>query len=56
MLYKKLIYTAITRAKRKLILLGEPEAFVYSVNNNEEYIRKTSLEENLKKFLNKNEK
>ena len=56
MLYKKLIYTAITRAKRKLILLGEPEAFVYSVNNNEEYIRKTSLEENLKKFLNKNGK
>ena len=53
MLYKKLIYTAITRAKRKLILLGEPEAFIYSVNNNEEYIRKTSLEENLKNFLNK---
>ena len=54
MLYKKLIYTAITRAKRKLIILGEPEAFIYSINNNEEYIRKTSLEENLKKFLNKN--
>ena len=54
MLYKKLIYTAITRAKRKLILLGEKEAFIYSVNNNEEYIRKTSLEENLKKFLNNN--
>lgn len=53
MLYKKLIYTAITRAKRKLILLGEPEAFIYSVNNDEEYIRKTSLEENLKNFLNK---
>lgn len=54
MLYKKLIYTGITRAKRKLIILGEPEAFIYSVNNNEEYIRKTSLEENLKKYLNKN--
>lgn len=54
MLYKKLIYTAITRAKRKLIILGEKEAFIYSVNNNEEYIRKTSLEENLKKFLNNN--
>ena len=53
MLYKKLIYTAVTRAKRKLIILGEPEAFIYSVNNNEEYIRKTSLEENLKNFLNK---
>jgi len=54
MLYKKLIYTGITRAKRKLILLGEPEAFTYSINNNNEQIRKTSLEENLKKFLNKN--
>ena len=56
MLYKKLIYTGITRAKRKLILLGEPEAFIYSVQNDNEYIRKTSLEENLKKYLNKNKK
>lgn len=54
MLYKKLIYTGITRAKRKLIIIGEPEAFIYSVNNTNEYIRHTSLEENLKKFLNKN--
>ena len=54
MLYKKLIYTAITRAKRKLIILGEKEAFIYSINNTNEYIRKTSLEENLKKFLNNN--
>ena len=53
MLYKKLIYTGITRAKKKLILLGEPEAFLYSINNNNEQIRKTSLEENLKNFLNK---
>jgi exodeoxyribonuclease V alpha subunit len=43
MLYRKLLYTAITRAKKKLIILGEPSAFVYSVNNGSEYIRKTSL-------------
>lgn len=43
MLYRKLIYTAVTRAKRKLILIGEPPAFVYAVNNGNEYIRKTSL-------------
>ena len=43
MLYRKLIYTAVTRAKKKLIVLGEPQAFVYSVNNNNEYIRKSSL-------------
>ena len=54
MLYKKLIYTAVTRAKRKLIILGEKNAFIYSVNNTNEYIRKTSLEENLKNFLNNN--
>lgn len=54
MLYKKLVYTAVTRAKRKLIILGEKEAFIYSINNTNEYIRKTSLEENLKKFLNNN--
>ena len=43
MLYRKLIYTGITRAKRKLILIGEPDAFVYSVHNNNELARKTSL-------------
>lgn len=43
MLYKKLIYTGITRAKRKLILLGEPDAFLIGIKNNQEYIRKTNL-------------
>lgn len=47
MLYRKLIYTGITRAKRKLILVGEADSFVYSVNNNEEYKRKTTLKENI---------
>jgi exodeoxyribonuclease V alpha subunit len=43
MLFRKLIYTGITRAKRKLILLGEPKAFIYGINNNNEYLRKTDL-------------
>lgn len=43
MLYKKLIYTGITRAKRKLIIIGEPDAFLKSIYNNSEYIRKTKL-------------
>lgn len=47
MLYRKLIYTAVTRAKRKLILIGEEEAFKYAVCNNNEYIRKTTLLDNL---------
>ncbi|MBP3921004.1 MAG: ATP-dependent RecD-like DNA helicase [Bacilli bacterium] len=53
MLYKKLIYTGITRAKKKLILIGEADTFKYSIGNDSEIIRKTSLEENLKKYLNK---
>ncbi|MBS7020297.1 MAG: ATP-dependent RecD-like DNA helicase [Firmicutes bacterium] len=48
MLYRKLIYTGITRAKKKLILLGEPNAFLESVQNNHERKRKTSLLRRLK--------
>lgn len=47
MLYKKLIYTAVTRAKRKLILIGEVEAFSIGISNNNEVKRKTSLKEKL---------
>jgi len=54
MLYRKLVYTGITRAKKKLILLGEPTAFKYSVINNNEYIRKTSLLEKITNNLYKN--
>ena len=43
MLYKKLIYTGITRAKRKLILIGNPQAFYLAVNNNSFHQRKTTL-------------
>ncbi len=43
MLYRKLIYTGITRAKKKLILLGEEDAFTFSVSNEQENIRKTDL-------------
>ena len=52
MLYKKLIYTGITRAKKKLILLGDVNAFVNGINNKEEYARKTSLIEKINTFMN----
>ena len=45
MLYNKLIYTAITRAKEKLILIGDPQAFVYAIKNNYVEYRKTTLKE-----------
>ncbi len=47
MLYRKLIYTGITRAKKKLILIGEASAFIESVYNNNEYIRNSKLLEKL---------
>ncbi|MDO4963181.1 MAG: ATP-dependent RecD-like DNA helicase [bacterium] len=53
MLYKKLIYTGITRAKRKLILIGDPSAFMYGISNNYEYSRKTDLLNKLVNYMNK---
>lgn len=47
MLYRKLVYTGITRAKKKLILIGEPMAFAKSVYNNNEHQRNSQLLEKL---------
>ena len=47
LLYRKLIYTGVTRAKEKLIIIGEDEAFLSGVNNQNEYIRKTNLKKRL---------
>ena len=33
MLAKNLVYTAITRAKKKLILIGDYNSFIYGINN-----------------------
>ena len=43
MLYKKLVYTGVTRAKKKLILIGEPDAFASCVYNNNEYMRNSKF-------------
>lgn len=51
MLYKKIIYTAVTRAKRNLTIIGDPNAFVYSVNNENVYERKTKLKDRLLSYL-----
>lgn len=50
MLYRKLVYTGVTRAKKRLIMLGDPMSFVSSIRNTNEYSRKTSL---LNKIQNK---
>ena len=43
MLYNKLIYTAISRAKKSLTIIGSSESFIYGVNNNYSITRKTTL-------------
>ena len=43
MLYRKLIYTGITRVKKKLYLVGDYDAFLYSVKNYNNDIIKTYL-------------
>lgn len=47
MLYRKLIYTAVTRCKKSLFLIGEKEALNLAVSNTKVDIRRTSI----KKFL-----
>ena len=47
MLYRKLIYTGITRAKKKLYLIGDINALEYAVKNNNTDIRQTTLKEML---------
>ena len=50
MLYNKLIYTAVSRAKKSLVIIGEEQAFKMAVYNDASTIRKTTL---LDKLMNK---
>ncbi|MDD2409530.1 MAG: ATP-dependent RecD-like DNA helicase [Bacilli bacterium] len=54
MLYNKLIYTGISRAKKSLILIGEPKAFEKAVYNNYSVIRKTKLKQKILNNINNN--
>lgn len=49
MLAKNLLYTGITRAKKKLILIGDYSSFIYGISNKKYKIRKTTLKERLLK-------
>ena len=48
MLYRKLIYTGVTRSKEKLILIGDINALESAINNTSEQKRRTSLDYYLK--------
>lgn len=45
MLYNKLIYTGVSRAKKSLVLVGEKHSFLMAMNNDYSSNRKTSLKE-----------
>ncbi len=45
MLYKKLIYTGVTRSKKKLYLIGEYSALQIAVKNTSNDIRRTTLKD-----------
>ncbi len=47
MLYRKLYYTAVTRTKKKLIVLGDLDALKIAVLNNNQDIRMTSIKDKL---------
>lgn len=47
--YRNLLYTAVTRAKKMLILVGNPQTVEYMVNNNRRTKRYSGLKEFLKK-------
>lgn len=49
MLYNKLIYTGVSRAKKSLIVLGEKSSFIHAIENDYSTNRKTGLK---KKILN----
>lgn len=52
MLRKNLLYTAITRSKKSLILCGDKQAFLYGVKEEDTNSRYTSLSERLIELIN----
>jgi len=47
MLYNKLIYTGVSRAKKSLVILGESSSFIMAINNDYSSNRNTNLLNNL---------
>jgi exodeoxyribonuclease V alpha subunit len=47
MLQRNLLYTAVTRGRRKVFIVGEPAAYAMAVRNGESKLRVTHLREKL---------
>ena len=56
MLKRNLIYTAITRAKKKVILIGEKRALMAAIHKNDSTKRNTLLAERIKTYTNEMKK
>ena len=52
MLQRKLIYTAVSRARKSLILIGDINAMINGVKVTERSPRMTTLAERLKTYMN----
>lgn len=51
MLYQKLVYTGVTRAKKKLYLIGEVEALSLAIKNTQTDIRRTTIKKLLQESI-----
>ena len=51
MLRRNLIYTAITRAKKRVVLVGEKRMLYMAIKKNDTGIRNTLLGERIGKYL-----
>jgi len=47
MLQRNLLYTAITRGRKKVLIVGEPAAYAMAVRNSEAKLRLTHLREKI---------
>ena len=54
MLYNKLLYTGVSRAKKSLTLIGDPKSFTYAIGNNYSTNRNCSLIQFLNKRFKRN--
>jgi exodeoxyribonuclease V alpha subunit len=50
MLQRNLIYTGVTRGKKEVFLIGQPEAYAIAVKNSKSQIRKTHLKEKIHRY------
>ena len=51
LLQRNLVYTAITRARRKVYLVGSLDAYAMAIKNNEQQVRRTHLQTRLRQAL-----